>query len=55
VVAVQSNWLHARHWVAWFEFFALLLLLVIQRMNRWLRLYDQWISYRFLAERLRSA
>jgi hypothetical protein len=55
VVALQVTiWPHY-DWVIAFEILFLGLLLVILGMNRRLRLHDQWISSRFLAERLRSS
>jgi SMODS and SLOG-associating 2TM effector domain 1 len=55
VVAIQTNFLPGQEWVVAFEVLLLLLLLGIPLMrNRW-RFHDRWTSYRFLAERLRSA
>ena len=54
VVAVQVI-LSTDDWVVAFEVFFLLGLLVIFEMSRRFRLHDQWISSRFLAERLRSS
>jgi hypothetical protein len=55
VVAFQSNFAPGLNWLAIFEVAFLLVLLSILWMNRWWRLHDQWISCRFLAERLRSS
>ncbi len=55
VVAVQANFLPGLNWLAGIEVAFLLALLSILRMNRRWRLHDQWISCRFLAERLRSS
>ena len=55
VVAVQTNFWPRLNWLAVFEVVFLGTLLGILMMNRRLRLHDQWISSRFLAERLRSS
>jgi hypothetical protein len=55
VVAVQVNFLPGRNWVVLLEVLLLLGLVSIQRTNRRWRLHDRWITYRFLAERLRSS
>lgn len=55
VVAVQTNFWPELNWLAAFEVVFLGALLGILMMNRRLRLHDQWISSRFLAERLRSS
>jgi SMODS and SLOG-associating 2TM effector domain 1 len=55
VVAVQTNFWPGLNWLAAFEVVFLGTLLGILMMSRRLRLYDQWISSRFLAERLRSS
>jgi len=55
VVAVQANFWPRLNWLAVFEVLSLGGLLLILGMNRRWRLHDQWISSRFLAERLRSA
>lgn len=55
VVAVQTNFWPELNWLAAFEVVFLGTLLGILMMNRRLRLHDQWISSRFLAERLRSS
>jgi hypothetical protein len=54
IVAVQVNFLSSLNWLVAFEVVALLGLLAIPVLNRRWRLHDRWISYRFLAERLRS-
>jgi hypothetical protein len=41
--------------LAWIEVGLLLALTLIVAVGRWRRFRDRWISYRFLAERLRSA
>jgi hypothetical protein len=55
VVAVQVNFLSSQNWVAGLEVILLVGLVGSQRTNRWWRLHDRWITYRFLAERLRSS
>ena len=55
VVAVQTNFWPGLNWLAAFEVVFLGTLLGILMMSRRLRLHDQWISSRFLAERLRSS
>jgi nucleoside 2-deoxyribosyltransferase len=55
VVALQTNFWPELDWLAVFEVGFLVILLGILMMNRRLRLHDQWISSRFLAERLRSS
>ena len=55
VVAVQTNFWPNLNWLAAFEVVFLGTLLGILMINRRLRLHDQWISSRFLAERLRSS
>jgi hypothetical protein len=55
VVTVQVTVLSSDDWVVGFEVLCLLGLLVIFEMSRRFRLHDQWISSRFLAERLRSS
>ena len=55
VVAVQANFWPELNWLAAFEVAFLVGLLLILQMNRRWRLHDQWISCRFLAERLRSS
>jgi uncharacterized phage-like protein YoqJ len=55
VVAIQANFVPKLTCLAGIEVIFLLTLLFILRMSlRW-RLHDQWISCRFLAERLRSS
>jgi hypothetical protein len=55
VVALQVTiWPHY-DWVVVLEVLCLIGLLFALRMNHRLRLHDQWISSRFLAERLRSS
>jgi hypothetical protein len=54
VVAIQENILPMLNWIVAFEVILLLCLLVIPLINRRWQLHDRWISYRFLAERLRS-
>ena len=55
VVAVQADFWPKLDWLAAFEVaFLVGLLLILQMSRRW-RLHDQWISCRFLAERLRSS
>ncbi len=55
VVAVQVNFWPGANWVAIFEVLLLLLLLAIPLSRNRLQLHERWTSYRFLAERLRSA
>ena len=55
VVAVQANFWPKLNWLASFEVVFLVSLLLILLMSRRSRLHDQWISCRFLAERLRSS
>jgi hypothetical protein len=55
VVAMQANFWPRLNWLAVLEVLCLGGLLLILVMNRRWRLHDQWISSRFLAERLRSA
>jgi len=55
VVAMQANFWPGLNWLAVLEVLCLGGLLFILVMNRRRRLYDQWISSRFLAERLRSS
>ena len=55
VVAVQTNFWPGLNWLAAFEVVFLGTVLGILMMSRRLRLHDQWISSRFLAERLRSS
>ena len=55
VVAIQVSFFPTLNWLAVFEVLLLLCLLAILLMSRNWHLHDRWISYRFLAERLRSA
>src|SRR5205823_13183921 len=55
VVALQVTIWPGQDWVVGLEVLCLIGLLIILGMNRRLRLQDQWISSRFLAERLRSS
>ncbi len=55
VVAMQANFWPGLNWLAVLEVLCLGGLLFILVMNRRWRLHDQWISSRFLAERLRSS
>jgi hypothetical protein len=55
VVAVQVNFFPSLNWLAILEVLLLLCLLAIPLLSRREHLHDRWISYRFLAERLRSA
>ena len=55
VVAMQTNFWPNLNGLALIEVLCLIGLLGILMMNRRWRLHDQWISSRFLAERLRSA
>ena len=55
VVAIQANFFPRLNWLAAVEVILLLGLLSIPLVNRRRRLHEQWISYRFLTERLRSA
>jgi hypothetical protein len=55
VVAMQANFWPGLNWLAVLEVLCLGGLLLILVMNRRWRLHDQWISSRFLAERLRSS
>ena len=55
IVAMQANFWPGLNWLAALEVLCLGGLLLILAMNRRWRLYDQWISSRFLAERLRSS
>jgi hypothetical protein len=54
-VAIQANFFPRLNWLAALEVILLLGLLSIPLVNRRWRLHEQWISYRFLSERLRSA
>lgn len=55
VIAIQSNFLSDLNLIVAIEVILLLFLLSVPRLNRRWRLHDRWISYRFLAERLRSS
>lgn len=54
VVAVQVTVWPELNWIAAAEVVLLLLLVAAPLVSRRLRVLDRWISYRFLAERLRS-
>jgi hypothetical protein len=55
VVSVQTTFFRTIPWIVAIEIVLLGLLIVIPLVNRrWWRFHDRWISYRFLAERLRS-
>ena len=54
VVAAQVTFAPHETWIAGLEVLLLLLLVVAPLVSRRRRLLDRWISYRFLAERLRS-
>jgi hypothetical protein len=54
VVACQVSFAPHQPWIAAIEILLLLLLVVMPLVSRRRRLLDRWISYRFLAERLRS-
>jgi hypothetical protein len=54
VVACQVAFAPHQPWIAALEILLLLLLVVMPLISRRRRLLDRWISYRFLAERLRS-
>lgn len=55
VVAIQTNFLPHRESFDALEVVLLLLLVAIPLFRSKLRFHDRWTSYRFLAERLRSA
>jgi len=55
VVAFQIIFWPQQDWTGAFEVLLLLLLLGIPLLRNKLRFHDRWTSYRFLAERLRSA
>ncbi len=55
IVAVQVSFWPAANWIVGFEVLLLLLLLAIPLLRDRLQLHERWTSYRFLAERLRSA
>jgi hypothetical protein len=54
-VAVQDVFFHRHPWIAVFELAWLGALAALFAVSRRLRWHDRWISYRYLAERLRSA
>ncbi len=54
IVAAQVTFAPHETWIAALEVLLLLLLVVAPLISRRRRLLDRWISYRFLAERLRS-
>jgi hypothetical protein len=54
VVTVQVAFVPHQNWIAGIEVLVLMLLVVTPLISRRRRLLDRWISYRFLAERLRS-
>jgi hypothetical protein len=54
VVAVQVNFLPGMKWMVGLEVILLVGLFSLPLLNRHWQLHDRWISYRFLAERLRS-
>ncbi len=54
IVAAQVTFAPRETWIAALEVLLLLLLVVAPLVSRRRRLLDRWISYRFLAERLRS-
>ncbi|MFE5868442.1 DUF4231 domain-containing protein [Streptomyces roseifaciens] len=54
VVATQVTFLPRRDWITLVEVVLLALLLVVPIVTHRRRVLDRWISYRFLAERLRS-
>ncbi|MFJ8623916.1 hypothetical protein ACIRD3_13855 [Kitasatospora sp. NPDC093550] len=54
-IAVQVTFLPKREWITAVEVALLGVLLVVPVVSRRKRVLDRWISYRFLAERLRSA
>ncbi len=55
LVAVQVSFLPDLNWLALFEIILLVGLLAIWWLSRRWRLHERWISYRYLAERLRSS
>ena len=55
LVAVQVSFLPDLNWLAVFEILLLVGLLAIWWLSRRWRLHERWISYRYLAERLRSS
>lgn len=55
VVAIQTNLFPSQDWLVSLEITLLVVLLAIPLFRSRLRLHERWTSYRFLAERLRSA
>ena len=55
IVAIQTSFWPHREWLVVFEVVLLLLLVGIPLLRNKLRFHDRWTSYRFMAERLRSA
>ena len=55
VVAVQSFVFPGQSAIVWIEVVLLTLLVAVVFYGRRIRLHDRWLSYRFLAERFRSA
>ncbi len=55
IVAVQDNFLPGENWLVVFEVALLSCLVAIPLLNKRWHLHDRWITYRFLAERFRSA
>lgn len=55
LVAIQVNVLYKQYWPIAIELALLLALVAMPLLGRRSRLHERWISYRFLAERLRSA
>ena len=54
IVTVQVAFASHENWIAGVEVLLLMLLVVTPLLSRRRRVLDRWISYRFLAERLRS-
>jgi len=54
IVTIQTNVFPQHTWLVAIEVALLCGLLAIPTLSRWLRLHNRWISYRYLAERLRS-
>jgi hypothetical protein len=55
IVAIQINFFPGQDWLVGLEVLLLLVLLAVPLLRNRLRLHERWTSYRFLAERLRSA
>lgn len=55
VVAIQTNFFPEQDWLVSLEILLLVVLLAIPLLRNRMRLHERWTSYRFLAERLRSA